>query len=199
MGAPSLRSHHRWGILEEFALDLAKIGVDSLTHSSDGTKLTQFYAYGEPIYAIGDGVVVSTRGDMSESDNNLQQPGESADAYFQRTLDSQQALLAQGFASVLGNHIVILHEYGEYSRYVHLQHDSVCVKVGDKVARGQHIGNLGHSGNSTEPHLHFDVADGADFAYARSIPVSFANITLWPDDDGSVRHLHLGQIVVARH
>jgi hypothetical protein len=196
-GAPSLHSHHRWAILEEFALDLAKIGEGGLSHTGDGTKLVQFYAYGEPVYAIGDGVVVSARGDMGESDANLQQPGESAERYFQRMLEYQQALLAQGFSFTLGNHVVIEHAHGEFSRYVHLQHDSLRVSAGEKVARGQRIANLGHSGNSTEPHLHFDVADGPDLAYSRSIPMTFENIALWPDDDGTIRHLHLGQIVVA--
>ena len=59
-GAPSLISHHRWGSIQEFALDLAKIGANSITHSGDGSKLTDYYAYGEPIYAIGAGRVVST-------------------------------------------------------------------------------------------------------------------------------------------
>lgn len=59
-GAPSLHSHHRWAILEEFALDLAQIGEGGLTHSGDGTKLTQFYAYGKPVYAMGDGVMGSS-------------------------------------------------------------------------------------------------------------------------------------------
>ena len=196
-GASSLHSHHRWVTLQEFAFDLAKMGKGGLSHSGAGAKLAQFYAYGAPVYAIGDGVVVAARGDVAESDANLQQQGESAEAYFERMLENQQALLAHGFSFTLGNHVILQHAHGEYSRYVHLQQDSVCVQVGDEVARGQQIANLGHSGNSTEPHLHFDVADSPDLAYSRSIPMTFADIVLWPDDDGSVRHLHLGQIVIA--
>jgi len=197
VGAPTLNSHHRWGILQEFALDIAKIGAEGLSHSGDGKKLTQYYAYGEPVYAMCNGKVVSALGNMGEADNNLQQPEESAEEYFERMQAYQQELLEKGFAYTFGNHVILEHVNGEYSRYVHLQHDSVCVKVGDIVKCGQKIGNLGHSGNSTEPHLHFDVADGPDLAYSRSIPVSFKNIVVWPDDDGSVRHLHLGQIVIA--
>ena len=44
---------------------------------------------------------------------------------------------------------------GIYAFYAHLQPGSLKVKVGDKVRRGQVLGLIGNSGNSTEPHLHF--------------------------------------------
>ena len=195
--APSLHSHHRWAAIQEFALDLVQIGEGGSSHHGDGRRLTMFHAYGEPVIAIGDGVVVAAMGSHPESDQNLQQPGESAQAYAERSLADQQELLARGFVNVLGNHVVIEHPHGEYSHYMHLKTASVTVKVGTRVARGQVIGALGHSGNSTEPHLHFHVADGADPAYSRSLPVQFVNLELWPADDGTVRHLHSGQTVIA--
>jgi murein DD-endopeptidase MepM/ murein hydrolase activator NlpD len=194
--APSLHSHHRWASIQEFAFDLIRMGEGGLSHRGDGTQLDQFYAYGQTVYAIGDGVVVSVRDSMTESDQNLQQPGESAEAYFERSLADQQKLLAQGFSYVLGNHVIIEHPRGEYSHYLHLQHGSVQVKIGDRVSRGQPIARLGHSGNSTEPHLHFHVSNGPDLAYSRSLPVEFANVSLWPADDGTVRHLQSGQVVM---
>lgn len=195
--AASLNGHHRWALIQEFAMDVIQLGTDGLSHRGDGTKLSQYYAYGAPVYAIADGTVVAAEGSQPESDSNLQQPGEAAEEYMQRVLTAQQELLAQGFAYVGGNHVVIQHAHGEYSYSLHLQQDSLLVKVGEQVKRGQQIAALGHSGNSTEPHLHFHVADSPDMAYSRSIPVSFSNITLWPSDDGSVRHLHAGQIVIA--
>jgi murein DD-endopeptidase MepM/ murein hydrolase activator NlpD len=195
--APSLHSHHRWGAIQEFALDLVQIGEGGITHTGDGSRLDQYYAYGQPVYAVGDGTVVAAKGDSPESDQSLKQPGESGEAYFQRSMAAQQGLLAQGFAAILGNHVVIEHPHGEFSMYVHLQPGSVSVAPGDEVTRGQLIGRLGHSGNSTEPHLHFHVTDGPDLSYSRSLPVEFSDIALSPADDGSVRHLHSGQILVA--
>lgn len=196
--APSLHSHHRWASIQEFALDLIQYGAGGLSHRDDGTELVQFYAYGEPVYAIGDGVVVSVRADQTESDQNLQQPGESSEAYYQRTLEDQQKRLAKGFEYLLGNHVVIRHANDEYSHYLHLKHGSVNVTKGAQVRRGQQIGSVGHSGNSTEPHLHFHVTDGPSVVYSRSIPVTFSNITLWPDDDGAIDYLNSGQVVIAK-
>ncbi len=195
--APSLHSHHRWASIQEFALDLVRLGDGTSTHEGDGSRLEQYYAFGAPVHAIGDGVVVAASGTMTESSDNLRQPGESDEAYSKRSMAAQQKLLADGFNRVLGNYVVIEHPHGEYSHYLHLRKGSVEVAMGDKVRRGQEIGALGHSGNSTEPHLHFHLTDGPDRLYSRSIPIEFANISLWPADDGTVRHLHSGQILVA--
>ncbi len=96
----------------------------------------------------------------------------------------------------MGNHVIIEHDNGEYSHYLHLKNGSLNVNLGDYVKRGEHIAALGHSGNSTEPHLHFHVTDGPDMAYSRSIPVSFHNISLFPDDDTNIRHIHYGQTII---
>lgn len=58
-----------------------------------------------------------------------------------------------------GNHIIISHYDGKfYSLYAHLYYDSMKVKIGDKVEKGQIIALMGNTGNSTCPHLHFDMA-----------------------------------------
>jgi murein DD-endopeptidase MepM/ murein hydrolase activator NlpD len=49
---------------------------------------------------------------------------------------------------------------GRYAFYAHLQPGKIPVQVGDKVKRGQTVGFVGNSGNSTEPHLHFHISDG---------------------------------------
>jgi murein DD-endopeptidase MepM/ murein hydrolase activator NlpD len=59
-----------------------------------------------------------------------------------------------------GNVVVLLHEGidGVFAtRYDHLKRDSILVSPGDKVLRGQQIAEVGSAGNSTGPHLHFEV------------------------------------------
>ena len=57
----------------------------------------------------------------------------------------------------LGNYIAIKHPNDYYTYYGHLKKNSLLVDVGDSVKSGQIIGEVGSSGNSTDPHLHFEV------------------------------------------
>src|SRR5258707_293623 len=57
------------------------------------------------------------------------------------------------------NKVVIRHDDGEESVYVHLAHKSVRVKVDRPVQRGEIIGYSGQTGYATYPHLHFGVYD----------------------------------------
>ena len=60
-----------------------------------------------------------------------------------------------------GNYIQILHPDGKYTFYAHLYKNSMTVSVGDEVAQGQVIAKVGNTGNSTGPHLHFEVRTSA--------------------------------------
>ncbi|MEM6276281.1 MAG: M23 family metallopeptidase [Pseudomonadota bacterium] len=63
-----------------------------------------------------------------------------------------------GWSSGYGRLIKIQHEFGIETRYAHLS--KIRVSVGQRVSRGQHIGDLGNSGRSTGPHLHYEVRVG---------------------------------------
>ena len=62
-----------------------------------------------------------------------------------------------------GNHIVIKHPSGIYTRYAHLRHDGIFKVVGDEVIQSDIIGLMGNSGRSEKRHLHFEIGifDGA--------------------------------------
>jgi murein DD-endopeptidase MepM/ murein hydrolase activator NlpD/chitodextrinase len=73
------------------------------------------------------------------------------------------------------NYVVIDHEDGTYALYLHLQRNSVPVSLGQYVEQGQHIGNVGLSGWTTGPHLHFQVQNSGASWYQQSIPISFSD------------------------
>ena len=72
-----------------------------------------------------------------------------------------------------GNHVMI--RSGDVvALYAHLVTGSLAVRVGEHVSLGAPIGRVGHSGNSTAPHLHFQLMDSADPQRARGVPCAFA-------------------------
>ena len=60
-----------------------------------------------------------------------------------------------GLGGAYGNHIIVRHDNGVETLYAHL--NSTAVAKGDRVLRGQRIGAVGSTGNSSGPHLHFEV------------------------------------------
>jgi hypothetical protein len=58
-----------------------------------------------------------------------------------------------------GNHVIVDIGDGRYAFYAHLKPHSITVKEGERVKRGQVLGRLGNSGNTTAPHLHFHMMD----------------------------------------
>ncbi|HET6971125.1 MAG TPA: M23 family metallopeptidase [Phenylobacterium sp.] len=186
---------HRWALPEAFAYDIAAFGADDKSFRGDGQRFEDYYAYGAPVLAAGDGVVVEVVADQPELLEALRRPGESFDAYGDRMGALQMKLISQGERAIGGNAVIIDHGNGEYSLYAHLKPGSIPVKTGDRVKAGQRIGALGASGNVTEPHLHFQVCDAASPLHCAGIPLSFTNVEL-PYADGP-RAIQAGDIVVA--
>ncbi|MFI9611649.1 transglycosylase family protein [Streptomyces sp. NPDC052023] len=66
-----------------------------------------------------------------------------------------------GWGGSFGYQVVIRHSDGRYSQYAHLS--AISVRPGQSVSAGQRIGRVGSTGNSTGPHLHFEVRTGPGF------------------------------------
>ncbi|WP_330290249.1 M23 family metallopeptidase [Streptomyces sp. NBC_00576] len=75
-----------------------------------------------------------------------------------------------GDGPAYGNAIVIKHGNGSYSQYAHLSR--IGVKVGQVVTTGQRIALSGNTGNSSGPHLHFEIRTSANYGSAVD-PVAF--------------------------
>ncbi|MFF1448192.1 transglycosylase family protein [Streptomyces sp. NPDC058274] len=70
-------------------------------------------------------------------------------------------VVSAGWGGSFGYQVVIRHSDGRYTQYAHLS--AISVKSGQNVAAGQRIGRSGSTGNSTGPHLHFEVRTGPGF------------------------------------
>ncbi|ELZ06873.1 M23 family metallopeptidase [Natrialba aegyptia] len=180
-GSPDREYSHSWGLYaQRYAYDFVIADEDGRTTAGDRGPPDEFYCFGEPILAPADGTVVSVRTDHRD---------------YHRTdgwLDPLQR-------SILGNNVIIEHAGGEFSVLAHLQRGSVAVEPGERVDRGQRIARCGHSGNSTEPHLHFHVQDRPNFFLGAGLPVQFDNVrTAHPDTESRSHergYVHAGQRV----
>lgn len=90
-----------------------------------------------------------------------------------------------GWAGGYGNLVVIDHGGGVCSRYGHLER--VLVAPGDPVATGQKIGEIGSTGRSTGPHLHYEVRMGRiaidPLRAAMRVPSGTGSEPVWPESD----------------
>lgn len=138
-----------------------------------GSRPEEFRCFGAPIWSMAAGVVVavSTRQRDQRARNTWQ-----AMAWFVTAENVLRALA--GWRAVVGNRVVIKHDDGVYSAYVHLKRGSAEVSVGQRVQQGQVIAAVGNTGNSTQPHLHVQLMDRARFPAAAGLPMMWANIEL---------------------
>ena len=130
-------------IAQRFAIDFVQLFPDGRSFSGDEKDNKSYRCYGVEALAVADAVVVATKDGIPEN-----VPGPTSRAV-PITLET-----------VGGNHVILDLGGGRFAFYAHLQPGSLRVKTGDKVRRGQVLGLVGNSGNSTEPHLHFHISDG---------------------------------------
>lgn len=76
----------------------------------------------------------------------------------------------------VGNAVIIDHHNGEYSLLCHFKYQSIRVKVGDNIKQEQVLGLCGNTGNTSEPHIHFNLQDGPRMHNAKALPAQFRKI-----------------------
>ncbi|MFF4505463.1 M23 family metallopeptidase [Streptomyces sp. NPDC001401] len=130
-----------------------------------------FPAFGADLLAVADATVV--RADDRQRDH-LSRTSWLALVYF-FTVEAVVRSLG-GARRVIGNHVVLDLGDGTYALYAHLKRGSLAVRPGDRVRTGQLLGRCGNSGNSTEPHVHFQLMDSADLNCAHGTPFTWRGV-----------------------
>ncbi|MEU3662672.1 M23 family metallopeptidase [Streptomyces sp. NPDC032940] len=130
-----------------------------------------FPAFGAPLLAVADGTVV--RADDGQRDH-LSRTSLPALLYLMLVEGSVREMT--GARRIVGNHLVLDLGDGTYAMYAHVRRGSFAVGEGDRVRAGQMVARCGNSGNSTEPHVHFQLMDGPDPDTARGVPFTWHGI-----------------------
>jgi murein DD-endopeptidase MepM/ murein hydrolase activator NlpD len=132
-GASALINHHWPALTSGYAIDIIKLNRFGFRALGFYPKnLSKYYIFGDTVYSPIDGAVVRAVDglpDMPPPKSDKENP--------------------------YGNHLIIKHsKENAYIYLLHLQQNSIHVKVGEIVQTGKPIGKAGNSGSTTEPHLH---------------------------------------------
>lgn len=143
--------------------------VSLLQYLLRGVPLEEYYCWGQEIYAPCDGIVVKAEDGYKERERT-ELFSDLSNAYRNaHHFDPEQ----DDVQSVAGNYITIKYSSNVYAVLCHLKEGSIKVLVGQSVKTGDMIGNVGHSGNSYAPHLHFQLMDSDTIATANGLPCAF--------------------------
>lgn len=138
---------------QRFATDWVKFGEDGKLFRDGIASNENWYGYGEPVLAVADGIVTEITDGVTENT-----PPEVTTRMTAQT--------------VAGNYILLKIGANRYAVYAHLKPGSIRFKKWQKVKRGEVLAQIGNSGNSTGPHLHFQIVN-APFTIAEGMPFVF--------------------------
>ncbi|HKN88620.1 MAG TPA: M23 family metallopeptidase [Nitrospiraceae bacterium] len=146
---------------QRFAIDYMRLNAQGELVHGDPSDVHSYVDYGTDVLAVADGTVVATLNNLKD-----QKPG---------TLPDPTSITIE---TVDGNHVVVDIGHGLYAFYAHLQKDSVTVHAGQHVKKGMVLGKLGNSGNTSAPHLHFHLMNGASVLGSDGLPYLINDFTL---------------------
>ncbi|WP_052434234.1 M23 family metallopeptidase [Streptacidiphilus melanogenes] len=146
---------------ERSAIDFIKLNDRDRLFTGPATKISSYAYYGTPVTAAADGEVVELRDGLPDQVPTMEPP-----------------LGQLPLADFAGNHIIEKFTYAGhtyYALYAHMKPGSVRahVHLGEHLRVGQQVGQLGNSGNSSAPHLHFQVMDRSSALASQGIPYAF--------------------------
>jgi murein DD-endopeptidase MepM/ murein hydrolase activator NlpD len=184
--ASRIPSHGTDMLGQRYAFDLMRLdpGNGSRYHPAGGLRTLligvptrECHGWGEPIHAPLDGVVVAARDGLPE--RTRIHPVRELALVLRNGLTFRPT--PHHVHRVMGNHVILQCD-DVYAGFAHLTTGSVAVEAGQQVRVGDVLGRVGHTGNSTAPHLHFQLMDGPDPLTAHGVPCAFREYEVWRDD-----------------
>jgi hypothetical protein len=152
-----------------FAYDFVLLDADLEMFKNTPQRNEDFFCWGKPALSPGDGIVAGMTSNMPDN------------AFYMPPSFNVEAHIRNPDAEMMkhcGNYVVIDHGNNEFSLLAHLQKDSVHVKVGDKITKGEPIGLIGTSGDSFSPHLHYQLQNGMGLLKPEGLPSKFDHFDL---------------------
>ncbi len=140
-----------WIIPERWAVDYIQLDSENRVATGDADVLSNYPGYDSDLLAVKDGTVLDVIDEFAD-------------------LKIGETLANLDLSTAGGNYVVIDIGGGYSAFYAHMIKGTVKVKKGDKVKKGQVLGKLGNSGNSTGPHLHFHIVKGKDPLASQGVP-----------------------------
>lgn len=157
-GGVDKETSHSWDIVSQrYAYDFIVLDDDGKSFKGDNKSVQSYYCYDLDVLSPADGKVVK----VSRRHKDSRVTGAKV---FCDTWD------------IRGNYIIIQHANNEFSFFAHLAPNSITVKVDDKVKQGDVIAKCGNTGNTSEPHLHFQLQTGKSFFFSQTLPITFNGI-----------------------
>lgn len=171
-----------------FANDLCTVGENNRLYKGQGTKAQDWFGYGQPVYAPGNGIIRDLRDTVP--DNELDPAGKVI----------QKGSIDLGDpATFSGNYIIIDHVNGEYSLLAHFQKGSIRVHVGQPVKKGQLLGRMGFSGSTGNyVHIHYELRNSSHPWKADGLPYRFTNIKVLYRATGASTYINTGDFYLAK-
>ncbi|WP_116947405.1 M23 family metallopeptidase [Jiangella endophytica] len=169
---------HTHALAQTYAIDLVlRPAPDPVWFLPIARRPDAYPAFGAPLLAPADARVVMAADGQRDHLTRTSLPG-------------LLYLFLEGFVRslgrprhLLGNHVVLDLGDGVHAVYAHARRGSLRVAPGDRVVAGQPLAECGNSGNSSEPHLHFQLMDGPDIATAHGLRFTWR----YQDGDGVAR------------
>ncbi|MCF6337347.1 MAG: M23 family metallopeptidase [Gammaproteobacteria bacterium] len=157
----------------------------TLRYYTTGLNVKDCFGYGEHIYSPVNGKVVVSKDGLK--DHQWLHPIKDLLAAYARGLYISLSK-KPNLHKVIGNYIIVkMEDFDAYVFFAHAKKDSIMVKEGEVITCGQHLADVGNTGNSTAPHLHFHIMDRIDLLNAKGLPCNFKEYESFSNDSWTTK------------